>query len=358
MPYDHITNGFSNGYTNGNSELHVVDLRSDTISKPTQAMREAMAIAPVGDDVYGEDPTVNLLIQKSCQLFGKEDGILVPSGTMANMIARGPAQLAGVQQALVRNKNDGTFCLDEMCSRIRIDPDCHEPYTALIVVENTHNMCGGKVLPLEWLDKLGNIAKSHGIAVHMDGARIMNAAVASKVELSRIVRDMDSVCFCLSKSLGAPIGSVLLGTKAFIERAKRVRKVLGGGMRQAGIMAAAGIVALDSMMDQLRIDHEHLRQIAEAIHNMNSKIFKVDLQADTNILMIYLDNRKVTADKFLQRLYDVYPNDPIKVRIRASTRDNSCIRFVFYWEITDEDVQMAIKKLEYVIREFETKTSV
>ncbi|KRT82209.1 hypothetical protein AMK59_4384, partial [Oryctes borbonicus] len=198
MPYDFIANGYSNGYTNGDAEVHIVDLRSDTISRPTSAMREAMAKAIVGDDVYGEDPTVNLLIRKSCELFGKEDGVLVPSGTMANLIAimvhcrergselicgdnshtfrfeqGGPAQLAGVQQALVKNKEDGTFCLQEMYSRIRINPDFHEPITSLIVVENTHNMCGGKILPLEWLDKLTNIAKSHNIAVHMDGARVM-----------------------------------------------------------------------------------------------------------------------------------------------------------------------------------------
>ncbi|KAK9747475.1 Beta-eliminating lyase [Popillia japonica] len=183
------------------------------------------------------------------------------------------------------------------------------------------------VLPLEWLDKLSNIAKSHGIAVHMDGARVVNAAVASKVELSRIVRDMDSVCFCLSKSLAAPIGSVLLGTKAFIERAKRVRKVLGGGMRQAGIVAAAGIVALDSMIDQLRIDHKHLRQIAEEKRDRPVKSFhSLNLGKDWNTFF----ELSRTCDPFTPNQTKVFLSCKhlTSLRIRSKQQNSSLHNFL------------------------------
>ncbi|XP_022906668.2 uncharacterized protein [Onthophagus taurus] len=378
-----VSNGTatSNGYSNGHEEHPVVDLRSDTISKPTQAMRDAMYLAPVGDDVYGEDPTVNLLIQKACELLGKEDGILVPSGTMANLIAimvhcrergselicgdnshtfkfeqGGPAQIAGVQQALVKNLDDGTFCLEEMKSKIRVDPDCHEPTTSLIIVENTHNICGGKVLPLSWLDELTSISKSYKIPVHMDGARIMNAAVALNVPVNRIVKDIDTVCFCLSKGLGAPIGSLLLGSTQFIQRATRVRKALGGGMRQSGIIAAAGLVALDSMIGRLKIDHDRTLKIARAISDFQSDLFKVDLKSvQTNILMVYLDAKRVTVSEFLKRLYEVKDADEVKVHLRATTLNSNSARFVLYWEITEKDVDLAIGKLKLVVKEFEDK---
>ncbi|XP_017768404.1 PREDICTED: probable low-specificity L-threonine aldolase 2 [Nicrophorus vespilloides] len=372
---------FINGYTNGFGDVHVVDLRSDTISKPTQEMREAMYTAEVGDSVYGEDPTVTELERRAAELLGKEDAVYVPSGTMANLLAimihckqrgselicgdhghtfrfeqGGPSFIAGVQSALVKTQEDGTFDLDEVRSKIRIDPDCHEPITSLIVVENTHNMKGGKVLPIEWLDKLSMLAKQHQIPVHMDGARVMNAAVASKLPPSRIARDMDSICFCLSKGLGAPVGSLLCGTKSFTAMARRYRKALGGGMRQCGIVAAAGLVALDKMIDRLKVDHDHAYKIAKAIDDMKSDMVKVELNTvQTNILMVYLDSTKISATDFLQRLADVHENDTFKVNVRATTRDQSCVRFVLYHEITDEDVEMVVKKLELVILEIHAK---
>jgi len=184
----------------------------------------------------------------------------------------------------------------------------------------------------------------------------MNAAVGLKLPPSRIVQDMDSVCFCLSKGLGAPVGSLLVGNKQFIETAERYRKALGGGMRQCGIIAAAGLVALDKMIDRLKIDHEHIFKIAKAIDDMGSNIIKVDLPTvQTNILMIYLDSTKITAMEFLQRLADVQESDTYKVNVRATSRDVGCVRFVVYWEITDKDVDMVIKKLQIIILETHAK---
>lgn len=375
--YEKIINADMHG------DVRIVDLRSDTISKPTQQMREAMYNAIVGDDVYGEDPTVTELERRSAELLGKEDAVFVVSGTMANLIAimvhcnqrgselisgdnghtfrfeqGGSAQIAGVQTALVKNNEDGTFNLDELRQRIRKNPDIHEPVTSLIVVENTHNLCGGKVLPLDWLEKVGNIARENNVAVHMDGARVMNAAVYLQVPPKRVVRDVDTVCFCLSKGLGAPVGAVLTGSKSFIQKARKVRKALGGGWRQAGILAAAGLVALDTMIDKLHKDHEHAYKIAKAISELNSPAFQIDPKAvQTNIIIMTLDTTKLVAKDFLQRIASIEEADPVKVSVRASSRDSHCVRFVTYWEITDEDVDVAIQKILFVIREFEGKFS-
>jgi threonine aldolase len=369
-----------NGEINSSS-VHVVDLRSDTISKPTPEMREAMAKAIVGDDVFGEDPTVAELERRAAELLGKEDAAFVATGTMANLIAimvhcpqrgseiisgdnghtfrfeqGGPAQIAGVQTSLIKNNEDGTFSLDELRDRIRKNPDFHEPYTSLVIIENTHNMCGGKVLPLDWIEKVKNISKDYNIPVHMDGARIMNAAVYLKVPVARVARDVDTVCFCLSKGLGAPIGSILAGSKAFVDKAKRTRKVLGGGWRQAGIIAAAGLVALDTMIGRLQEDHDHIMQIARAIDSLKSDIFKVDLPAvHTNILMMYIDRSRVAVKEVIYRFAKVFKTDIVKVSVRASSLRPDCIRFVTYWQITDEDVRDTIDRITFVIKEFENQ---
>lgn len=382
------TNGTMNGSStnaNGSTDNFVtVDLRTDTISKPTNEMRRAMANAIVGDDVYGEDPTVAELERKSSELLGKEDALFVPSGTMANLIAimvhctrrdseliqgdnahthrfeqGGPSQIAGVHTCLVKNKSDGTFDLQELRDKIRVDSDVHEPVTQLIIVENTHNMCGGKVLPLEWLEEVQNISKEFGVKVHMDGARIFNASVYQKIPIKNITRYVDSVCFCISKGLAAPVGALLCGSKSFIEKARRARKVLGGGMRQSGILAAAGIVALDKMVQRLEIDHRHAYDIARAINQSNSTICSIDLKTvQTNILIVNVDRSKCCARDILNRLEMVLPSDPVKVKVRASSRDPGFIRFVLYWEITDECVKTAIEKISFVLNEFEQKFSV
>ena len=242
----------------------MIDLRSDTVTLPTDEMRQAMALADVGDDVYGEDPSINRLEELSANRMGKEAGLFVSSGTMGNLIAflthcqrgeeavmgdqahtfyyevGGVSALGGIMVHTVPNQADGTIKLTDLENAIRFE-DVHFPTTRLIALENTHNRCGGMVLCPEYIQSVVNLAKNSGLIVHMDGARIFNAAIKLGLPAYNLVDGVDSVTFCLSKGLGAPVGSVLCGTRDFIHRARRIRKQLGGGMRQAGILAAAGI---------------------------------------------------------------------------------------------------------------------
>jgi threonine aldolase len=254
------------------TDLPIIDLRSDTVTHPTPAMREAMARAEVGDDVFGDDPTVNRLQEMAAERMGKEAGLFVPSGTMGNLAAvlshcgrgdevilgskshtflyeaGGVSALGGVHSHQASNQPDGTLDLGEVRGAIRSEDD-HFPVTRLICLENTHNRCGGVALTVEYTRAAGELAHEHGLALHLDGARIFNAAVALGVEAGDLAAPADSITFCLSKALSAPVGSVLCGSKDFIARARRARKQLGGGMRQAGVLAAAGIVALETMVN-------------------------------------------------------------------------------------------------------------
>ncbi|GAB4326829.1 MAG: low-specificity L-threonine aldolase [Dehalococcoidia bacterium] len=266
----------------------VIDLRSDTVSKPDEAMRQAIATAEVGDDVFGDDPTVNRLEAMAANLLGKEAAVFVPSGTMANLVAvmthvgrgdeillgdqshifnyevAGTAAIAGAQVHALPNLPDGSLNLDAVEAAIR-PPNIHHPRTALLCLENTHNRCGGAAIPVETLDRLAGAAHDHGLQVHLDGARIFNAAVALGVPAARIAREADSVSFCLSKGLGCPVGSLLCGSREFIVAARRNRKMLGGGMRQAGILAAAGIYALEHNIDRLAEDHQNAKALAKGL---------------------------------------------------------------------------------------------
>lgn len=267
----------------------MIDLRSDTLTLPTQAMREAMYHAELGDDVYGEDPTVNRLQAMAASLMGKEAALLVPSGSMGNTAAvmahvgRGEAFIVGDQshiylneqgsastiggapRVVVRTDENGLFDLREVRACIEDDSDDHIAATKLLCLENTHNYCGGAVLSVAQMEALTSLAHVHGLAVHLDGARIFNAAIALGVPVRELVKSVDSVMFCLSKGLSAPVGSLLVGSQAFIKRAARVRKLLGGGMRQAGILAAAGIVGLEHMVERLAEDHENSKLLAQGL---------------------------------------------------------------------------------------------
>ncbi|KAH8241174.1 hypothetical protein KR032_001433 [Drosophila birchii] len=378
------------------STVAVVDLRSDTVSQPTAQMRARMASAEVGDDVYGEDPTVNELEARTAAIFGKEAGLFVPSGTMGNLLAimvhchrrgtealvgdlshiflyeqGGASHLAGVQLATLKNEQDGTFSLQELRRRIRHD-DYHEPITSLVVVENTHNICGGKVVPLSFLDELAALVRQPGvgtgsarIALHMDGARVFNAAASLGVGVERICRDFDSVSICLSKSLSAPVGSVLVGGKDFIAEARRLRKALGGGMRQVGILAAAGLVALEEVVPLLGKDHERTQKIAKAIHALKSPNITVDLDTvQSNILLVEITQPKLTASEFSARLGTVEPEElkaGVKdtngagIVVKASARDWAFARLVLYHQVDDKQVELAIRKLEYVIGQYDKR---
>ena len=297
-----------------------IDLRSDTVTLPTQAMREAMYRAEVGDDVYGEDPTINRLEEMAADRAGKEAALFVPSGTMGNAIAvlthagrgqavmlgdeshiyhyeaGGPSTLGGSPMWTVPNNADGTLDLAKVQAGIADESDEHVAATALLCLENTHNRCGGKVLSVEYMREAAELAHAHDVAVHVDGARIFNAAIALGVPLSELVQPVDSVMFCLSKGLSAPVGSMLVGSKEFIRRARRTRKLLGGGMRQAGVIAAAGIVALEQMVERLAEDHENCKLLAQGLADYP----QIEIDADhvvTNIVIFSLyreDHRVVT----------------------------------------------------------------
>ncbi|KAB8143524.1 low-specificity L-threonine aldolase [Chloroflexia bacterium SDU3-3] len=267
----------------------MIDLRSDTVTLPSPEMRAAMAQADLGDDVYGEDPTVNQLEQLAAATVGKQAALFVPSGTMGNLLAvlahcgrgdealvgdeshifhyeaGGPSVLGGVALRPVPTAPHGELPLDALAGCVRNPDDAHEALTRLLCLENTHNRCGGTVLSLEYMRAAQAFARGRGLATHLDGARLFNAAVALGVPAAQIATTADSVMFCLSKGLAAPVGSVLAGDAALVARARRLRKLLGGGMRQAGVLAAAGIVALEQMVGRLAEDHANARILAEGL---------------------------------------------------------------------------------------------
>jgi threonine aldolase len=268
--------------------MRIIDLRSDTFTKPTPRMRQAMAAAEVGDDVWGEDPTVQCLEEKAAARMGKEAALFVASGTQGNLVSLlthcgrgdeaimgdqshtfryeqgGCAVLGGIVPHIVKNQADGTIALADIEGAIRPDDD-HAPRTRLICLENTHNRMGGVALTPGYTGQVAALATDHGLKLHIDGARIFNAAVALGVDVKELVRGADSVTFCLSKGLAAPVGSVICGSREFIAQARRNRKILGGGMRQVGILASAGIIALEEMVDRLAEDHSNAEALAEGL---------------------------------------------------------------------------------------------
>ncbi len=286
-----------------------IDLRSDTLTIPTPAMREAMATCDVGDDVFGEDPTINKLQDMAAEKLGFEAGLLVCSGTMGNLTALmthcgrgeeiivgdqshiyiyeggGSAVVGGIHPRAVQNQPDGTLKLDDIARAIR-PKDQHYPESRMIALENTHNRMGGAVLSPDYIEQVAELAHAHDLKLHIDGARIFNAAAALNVDVREFTRHADSLTFCLSKGLSAPVGSVLCGSHEFIKLAFKRRKVLGGGLRQGGIIAAAGIVGLEQMTGRMRDDHAHARALAEGITKIEG------LHVDVNSVqsnMVYFD---------------------------------------------------------------------
>lgn len=342
----------------------MIDLRSDTVTQPTPAMREAIFRAEVGDDVMGEDPTVQRLEEMAAERLGKPAALFVASGTMGNLVAimaqcqrgdevilgdkahsylyeaGGMAVLGGIHPRPLPNQPDGTIPLEQIEAAVRPD-NAHFPRSRLIALENTHNRCGGAVIPVDYFFAVREVANRYGLKVHLDGARLFNATVALGVEPWEITQHVDSVTFCLSKGLSAPVGSLVCGDVDFIYHAHRVRKVLGGAMRQAGIIAAAGIVALEQMVDRMAEDHSRARRLAEGIATIPG--FVVDLErVQTNIVNFDLaPTAELSGPEVVARLCD---RDVLLVY----SADRG-FRAVTHCYIGDGDIEAAITALDDVM---------
>lgn len=338
-----------------------LDFRSDTVTRPTAEMRRAMAEAEVGDDVYGEDPTVNRLEERAAEIFGREAAIFVPSGTMGNQIAikihthhgqeiiceeRGHifnyemATLAAFSGCVVRPIYGEGGMLRWSDIRKRIAPGIYyKAQTGLISLENTHNMAGGTVNPQDLADEICDRAREIGLPVHLDGARIFNAATALARPVAEITRKFDSVMFCLSKGLGAPVGSMLVGSKAFIEKARSYRKALGGGMRQAGVLAAAGLIALEKMPARLKEDHDNAQVLARGLAQIPG--IKIDpKKAVTNILVFNISGTRMNTADFSRKLAER--------NVLAAGIDPENMRFVTHMDVSREDCQTAMEAIRQI----------
>lgn len=340
-----------------------IDLRSDTVTQPTPSMREAMAQAPLGDDVYGEDPTVNRLEAMAAEMLGKESAVLVSSGTMGNLVSvmahcgRGDelivgnqahiylyeqgasAALGGIHPRVLFNQPDGTLDLEEVADHIRGD-DEHFPITRLICVENTHNRCNGTPLSLEYLEAVGDLARSQGLFVHMDGARLWNAAVALNKAPAELTSHVDSVSCCLSKGLAAPVGSVVAGGKDFIRRARRARKAVGGGMRQAGILAACGIISLTEMIERLADDHLHAQELAQGLAELEG--IEIELASvSTNIVYFNVNADRMTAVQLAAGMQ--------KHGVLMNPINDRKLRAVLNCDVNGEDVVTTVQTIESVL---------
>ena len=340
----------------------MIDLRSDTVTVPTPAMREAMAQAPVGDDVFGEDPTVNELQNEVALLLGKEAGLYVPSGTMANQIAikahtqpgdevicevgahimnyeaGGPAFHSQVQLGPIQGVL-GAFTADQLVEAIR-PRNVHVPPTKLVSIENTHNRAGGTIFPYAELRRVAQVARQHDLRLHLDGARLMNAVVASGISANNWAEPFDSVSICLSKGLGAPVGSVLCGTEDFVARARRYRKLFGGGMREAGIIAAGALYAIRHHVDDLAEDHRRARELADALALLAGvKLNPEDVH--TNIIIFAVDDSLGTGADIESRFKSE--------GLLCFAVGRQKLRMVAHRDIDDQDVDRAIKAFRKVL---------
>jgi threonine aldolase len=343
----------------------MIDLRSDTVTKPTPAMRRAMAEAEVGDDVYGEDPTVNRLQELAAEIFEKEAAIFVPTGSMGNQTAvklhtrpgqevvieeRGHifnfemATMAAFSGCVARpvHSNDGSGILtwEEIAGAIRANAAYYVAPTGLIAIENSHNLAGGSVMTRARAEEICEGAHAMKLPVHLDGARIFNSATAQNESVANLARPADSVMFCLSKGLGAPVGSMLLGTKAFIDEARAVRKMLGGGMRQAGVLAAAGLIALQETPKRLHEDHENARRLAEGLAELPG--VKIDPEkVVTNIVIFDVAETGQAADAICAQLREL--------NVLASGFGTS-IRMVTHYDVSRADIETALRELRSVLK--------
>jgi len=344
--------------------MGLIDLRSDTVTFPTEKMRKAMAEAELGDDVYGEDPTVNRLQSIAAERLGKEAALFVPSGTMGNLASvlahcgrgdevimgdcahtflyegGGISALGGLHPHTIPNQPDGSLLIEDIQNAVRVD-NIHFPKSRLLILENTQNRCGGVTISREYMMAASKIAHDAGLAVHLDGARVFNAAVDLSLPVDKLVDMVDSVMFCLSKGLCAPVGSVICGTKDFIEKVKRIRKQLGGGMRQAGVLAAAGIVALEEMVDRLVDDHERAKSLSKGLQSIPG--IQLDKGSpNTNMVYIVIDQALgINAIRCQESLR--------KQGVLVGITGPYHFRLVCHYWIRDEDIPVVINAFQNAI---------
>ncbi|WP_029215615.1 GntG family PLP-dependent aldolase [Kallotenue papyrolyticum] len=341
-----------------------IDLRSDTVTLPSPEMRRAMAEAELGDDVYGEDPTVNRLQELAAELLGKEAALLVASGTMGNLVALlahaprgakvilgdeshifnyeqgGAAVVGGLVYHTLPTGRFGELPLERLASAAQRVDDAHYAQPGVICLENTHNRCGGTIIPLDYVAQVRAIADREGLPLHLDGARLPNAAVALGCSLRELAAPFDSVQLDLSKGLAAPVGGVVAGSRAFIARAHRARKLLGGGMRQAGVIAAAGIVALERMVDRLAEDHAHARRLAEELAAFPD--VRIDLETvQTNLVVFRLDPARWTPQRFIAAMREQ--------GVLLGGFGDDRLRFATHYGITRADIDATLLALRRVL---------
>jgi len=352
---------------------NIIDLRSDTVTLPSDEMRKTIVSAKLGDDVFGEDSCVNKLEQKAALIMGKEGGLLVPSGTMGNLAsilvhcprgseiilghkahtfvyeAGGISAFGGVHSRQLTNQIDGTIDINEIKSAIRMDND-HFPKTSAITLENTHNLCNGSPLSPDYIKDVAQIARDNDMKLHIDGARIFNAAVSLNINVRELVKDADSVTFCLSKGLAAPIGSVICGSEKFIYHARRIRKALGGGMRQAGIIASAGMYSLENMIDQIKEDHKNTRFLATEINEIEG--LSIDIEnIQSNILYFDIEKDAKRCEKLAQQTKNItaYPFQITLDNIRFFESSPDRFRLVTHYGITRDDIKKTLGMLKNIL---------
>jgi threonine aldolase len=344
--------------------MNYTDLRSDTVTRPTPAMREAMAKAEVGDDVYAEDPTINRLQELAAARTGKEAALYVPSGTMGNLAsllahcqrgdevmlgdkshtflyeAGGISAVGGIHSRQLPNQPDGSLLLADLEAGLR-GPDSHFPPSRLICLENTHNRCGGTYQTPAYFQQVSDFAHAHGLKVHLDGARIFNASVAQSVDVQAFTQHVDSLTFCLSKGLAAPVGSLICGTREFIQRVHRARKILGGGMRQAGILAAAGIVALETMVDRLSEDHARAGALAQRLGKMRGLVVDNGGPATNMVFLSLAESVTLSAKEVAEQM---------KARgILIGVVGPRQFRLVTHYEVDDDGVEKAAAAFQEIL---------
>ncbi len=345
--------------------MDYIDLRSDTVTWPTPQMREAIATAEVGDDVYGEDPTVNRLQAEAAEMLGKEAGLLVSSGNQGNLIAvlthcgrgtevilgdkahifkyeaGGISAVGGVHPHTIPVHQDGTMDLAAIVGAIRVENE-HFPRTRLICLENTQGTVGGVPVSKAYMDEVATIAQQHGLKLHIDGARIFNAAAALGVSAKDLIENADSMTFCLSKGLCAPVGSILVGSAEFIKEARRMRKVLGGGMRQAGIIAAAGLISIHEMTQRLHQDHERAAFIGESLRDVAG--LRVESLHTNFVFFQLLPDAPLTPQMLMQKLWDDY-----KIKLSLYPGYTHTFRIVTHYWITPERARTTVNAIKQLL---------